>query len=112
MSLLKDRAVAYKERFVRANALDVGNVILYDETQFLVVKIDRDRFIAVDEQSDKIAANIRRIGANDKVSPNFDDAIRVTVALLDLRDEDGRVVAQTREKELLFPEWEVVRVFS
>lgn len=107
--MLGDRAVAYKERLIRANALDMGDVMVKDGVTYTVLSVSKVPFADVlgdDETQASLLAELNEAGASDKVSKGFDEVTQVTA--VSTSNEEDRLVLH--RKTLYFPEYECVTV--
>lgn len=107
-----DRDFAYKSKLIRANAADPGDIIQVDDDEYgIVLSVEKFGFEFADEDAETraILDEVRVHGEDDKVSPHFDETVRLMVALATF-DDQGKVhlVREARH----FPEWGFVRKYS
>lgn len=105
--MLGDKSVAYKEKLVRANSLEVGDVALVDGRYVPVLDVVKQPFATTEESAETLAA-INVAGEGDKVSKGWDELVRVTFGVVNFNDS-GEVTAVSEVH--YYTEWDLVKVY-
>ena len=106
---LENKDVKYDSKRIRANAVVEGNIVHIDGKGYaLVLNVHKEDIVLADEAASALLNEIKAHGADDKVSPGFDEVVVIDVAIADF-DAEGKMLL-TKET-LRFPEWGYVHIY-
>ena len=112
MGLLTDRAVEYKAQKIRGNAVNVGDqVALANGRVGVVVKTTKrplSDVLDADDATAALLAEVREAGADDKVSPGFDEVVELEI--VEFSGGEGENLHLTKVVSFV-PEWGLVTVY-
>lgn len=112
MSWLNDRQLNYQRRTVRPNSLNPGDIVevVIDGKDYRAVVLDViKKSFDVPEDEVELYRNVRKAGEQDKVSPGFDEYVKLRLAYTFFDDDDTVHIREHFERR---PEWGMIDVYK